>query len=53
MSEPTKKSANHHPAKTRDALRKPVDGEDGISHSGFENRKRLWDERDNPGRKRD
>jgi hypothetical protein len=44
----TKQGSNHHPAATRDSRRPPVDGEDGISHSGYEQRKKLFEERDQP-----
>jgi hypothetical protein len=43
-------SANNHPAKDKSnkPVRKPIDGEDGFTGSVFEQRKKLYDERDNP-----
>jgi hypothetical protein len=41
--------SNKHPAKDKvKPPRKPVDGEDGFSGSVFEQRKKVWNERDNP-----
>ena len=51
---PTKKihTASHHPAKTTvKPARKPVDGEGGFSGHVYEQRKKTWEERDNPERK--
>ena len=42
-------SASKHPAKevTRPS-RKPVDGEDGFTGHVYEQRKKIWEERDAP-----
>ena len=37
-----------HPAKKARPMRKPVKGADGFSDAIYENRMRLWNERDNP-----
>ena len=39
-----KQGANRHPAKAAKPQRKPVDGEDGITGTGYEKRLRLWTE---------
>ena len=43
-----KQGANQHPASTARPPRKPVDGEDGFTGHVFEQRKKIYDERDCP-----
>jgi len=47
-SKPTKKvsTASRHPAKTRTPVRPAIDGEDGFTGNVYEQRKKLWDERE-------
>jgi hypothetical protein len=53
-AKPTKNetSASPHPAKVARPLRERKDGDDGFSPTGqvAQQRKKVWNERDNPGR---